>query len=100
MESADLGKKYADVSEGGSGKKLSVALLSVNKKEYNEYTVCSSECTVEKMEQYEHADSLVMKNGGLSVAQPSVCVDMNEDKVCGVTSMTVVCQIWSVQTVQ
>ena len=46
-----------------------MALLSVDKKGGNEYTVWSSECSVEPMEKYERADSMVMKNGGLSVAQ-------------------------------
>ena len=36
------------------------------------------------MESMERANSMVMKNGGLSVAQPSI--DMTEDKVCGATS--------------
>ena len=70
MESADLGTKHPNVSEGGFGETLSVALLSRNKKEC---TACSSECTLEPIEHYEHADSMGMKYDGLSVAQVAVC---------------------------
>ena len=64
------------------GEKLSLALLSRNKKEC---TASSSECTVEPLEHYESAHNMGMMYDGLCVAQPSI--DMKEDTECGVTGV-------------
>ena len=65
-ESTNLGTKYPDVSEGGPGKKVSVAPLSVKKHEYYEPIVCLENVNVSTVCKY-------MKKCGLSVAQP--CTD-------------------------
>ena len=49
------------MSEGGPGKKMSVAPISVKKQEYHEPMVCLSKCTVEPMEKCERVDSVHMK---------------------------------------